>query len=66
MRLAFVIESLYLLFSVILVIIAVLETAQGKNNKLLKKIYKALKMPQDSTYLKDIEYIAANKVMMQF
>ena len=41
-------------------------STQGKNNKLLKKIYKALKMPQDSTYLKDIEYIAANKVMMQF
>ena len=42
-----------------------LVSAQGKNNKLLKKIYKALKMPQDSTYLKDIKYIADNKVRMQ-
>ena len=40
-------------------------SAQGKNNKLLKKIYKALKMPQDSTYLQDIVDIANNKVMMQ-
>ena len=37
-------------------------SAQGKNNKLLKKIYKALKMPQDSTYLQDIVDIANNKV----
>ena len=43
-----------------------LVSAQGKNNKLLKKIYKALKMPQDSTYLEDIVDIADNKVMMQF
>jgi hypothetical protein len=48
-----------------LVIIAVLQTAQGKNNNLLKKIYKALKMPKESTYLQDIVDIANNKVMMQ-
>jgi hypothetical protein len=41
-------------------------SAQGKNNKLLKKIYKALKMPQDSTYLQDIVDIANNKVTIQF
>ena len=35
-------------------------STQGKNNKLLKKIYKALKMPQDSTYLEDIVHIAEN------
>ena len=35
-------------------------STQSKNNKLLKKIYKALKMPQDSTYLEDIVHIAEN------
>ena len=41
-------------------------STQGKNNKLLQKIYKALKLPKDSTFLKDIVDIADNKVMMQF
>ena len=41
-------------------------STQGKNNKLLQKIYKALKLPKDSNYLKNIVDIAENKVMLQF
>jgi len=36
-------------------------STQGKNNKLLQKIYKALKLPKDSKYLKDIVDIAEIK-----
>ena len=41
-------------------------STQGKNNKLLQKIYKALKLPKDSNYLKDIVDIAEIKVTVQF
>ena len=46
--------------------VLLMASTQGKNNKLLQKIYKALKMSKDSNYLKDIVDIAEIKVLVQF
>ena len=43
--------------------VLLMASTQGKNNKLLQKIYKALKLPKDSNYLKDIVDIAEIKVL---